>query len=142
MQLVEQHLSPSREIPESMLSTTTSAFMLELILLLISYVVQGTLVNLPEFHFSHLQNRADNTRISESVSGTCSEGLRKLVGKVRHRPMAMIRGTIRNVILIEVQHGMEAKKDNYKFLVIQAGKGFPFMKCLIGIQCVGGRQQC
>lgn len=95
----------------------------------IHYVVLEKLGNLSEVNFSHLQNRGDNTRISDAVPGSCSNGPRKLVGKVRHKHMALIRDKVRNIILIEASYAMEAMKEKYKFLVIQAGEDFPFMKC-------------
>lgn len=64
-----------------MLSTTITAFRLVFVLPLTSYGILGKLINLSEFHFLHLQNKGDDTRISESASDTYSEGLRKLIRK-------------------------------------------------------------
>lgn len=108
-------MNTSREISESAIFTTTSAFVLGFVLFLISYVTLRKLVNLSKFHFLHLQNRGDNTRISESVPGTYSEGLRKLEGKLRTRHMAMIRNKIKKYYFNRGTTSVEAKKENYKF---------------------------
>lgn len=44
------------------------------------------------------------------------------------RHVTMIRGKVRNTILIEAPYVVEAKEEKHKFLVIQAGKDFVFMK--------------
>jgi hypothetical protein len=79
-----------------------------------------------------MPSKGGNVRISETVTGTNSEGHRNFLRKVKHRHMAL-RGWIRNTILIMGPHAKQAKKEKYESLVIQAGKGFSFMRSLIGI---------
>lgn len=59
---------------------------------------------------------------------------------MRYKHMTMIRGKVRNTILIDASYAMEAKKKKYKFLVIQTGENFPFMKSACSLE-VGGEQK-